>query len=92
MHNCKSGRRQLQTIPNPIMTVTALLFVFALYSTVQKKCKRNLPKWAKLREFRQSNFELSFQTKMGRNFDASIALMSAKFRKQCDESKRNFAA
>jgi len=62
------------------------------YSTVQKKCKRNLPQSAKLHEFRQSNFELSFQTKMRRNFGASIVLMPAKFRKQCDESKRNFAA
>ena len=50
---------------------------------MQKKCKRNLPKSAKLREFRQSNFELSFQPKMRRNFGSSIVLMSAKFRKQC---------
>ena len=52
-------------------------------------CKRNaneMPKSAKLHEFLLSNFELSFQTKMRRNFGASIVLMSAKFRKQCDES------
>ena len=55
-----------------------------LYSTVQKKCKRNLPKYAKLREFRQSNCELSLQTKKRRNFGASIVLISAKFRKQGD--------
>ena len=33
---------------------------------------------AKLREFRRSNCELSFQTKKRRNFGASIVLMSAK--------------
>ena len=62
-------------------------FLDAYVGTVQKKCKRNLPKSAKLREFRQSNLEFSFQTKTWRNFGASIVLMSAKFRKQCDESK-----
>ena len=50
-----------------------------------------MPKSATSREFRQSNFDLAFQTKMRRNFGASI-LMLAKFREQCDESKRNFAA
>ena len=46
---------------------------------MQTKCKRNLQKSSKLREFRQSNFELSFQTKMRRNFGTSIILMSARF-------------
>ena len=46
------------------------------YSTVQKKCKRNLPKSAKLREFRTFVSDEN----------------AAKFRKQRDESKRNFAA
>ena len=36
---------------------------------------------SEITEFRQSNFELSFQTKMRRNFGASIVLMLAKFRK-----------
>ena len=58
------------------------------YSTVQKKCKRNLPRSAKLREFRQSNFELSCQTKMRQNFGSSIVLMPAKFRGM----RRNFVA
>ena len=59
-------------------------------------CKRNaskiFPKSAKLLEFWQSKSELSFQKKKRRNFGASVVLMSAEFRKQGDESKRNFAA
>ena len=51
----------------------------------------DLPKSAKLREFRQSNFELSFQTKM-RQFRCFYCSNVGGFRKQCDESKRNFAA
>ena len=47
-----------------------------------------------IREFRRTNCELSFQTKIRRNFDASVSivLFPAKFRKLGDESKRKFVA
>ena len=47
-----------------------------------------------IREFQRTNCELSFQTKIRRNFDASVSLLlfPAKFRKLGDEPKRKFAA
>ena len=49
-------------------------------------------KCAEICEFRRTNCELFFQTKKRRNLGASIVLTSAKFRKQGEESKRNFVA
>ena len=47
---------------------------------------------SEFREFRQTNYELSFQTKFRRNSGASIVLVPAKFRKLGDEPKRKYAA
>ena len=49
-------------------------------------------KFGEIREFRRTNCELSFQTKIRRNFGASIVLVPAKFRKLGDKPKRKFAA
>ena len=57
---------------------------------LQYCAKEMKAKFAEICEFRRTNYELSFQKKKRRNFGASIVLTSAKFRKQCEESKRNF--
>ena len=49
-------------------------------------------KFAEISKIRRIPASFLFQTKNRRNFGATIVLMSVKFCKQGDESKRNFAA
>ena len=70
----------------------AFSMVKTTYSTLQKKWERTSPKFGEIREFRRTNCEISFQTKIRRNFGVSIVLVPVKFRKLVDEPKRKFAA
>ena len=70
--------------------ITPLHFYLSLCFSVQGAFQEI----GEIREFQRTNCELSFQTKIRRNFDASVSLLlfPAKFRKLGDEPKRKFAA
>ena len=65
-------------------------YFFQCYSTVQKKWERTSSKFGEIREFPRTNCELSFQTKIRRNFGASIVLVPAKFQKLGVEPNAKF--
>ena len=73
------------------LTMRAIdVFLLLFFSMLQYCAKEMRTNFGEIPEFPQTNCELSFQTKIRRNFGASIVLVPAKFQKLGVEPNAKF--